>query len=103
MSNNLGVQGGEFLPVGIERRHLRRAGRRPVQRVEAHHHMVLSQIIAEFYLYMLLALHRRQLKVRGSIPYFQRHDFLLLLAILPVADALLVKSVAGSMSKLTLL
>ena len=103
MSTTWAFKAANFVPVGIERRHLRRASRRPVQRVEAHHHMVLSQIIAEFYLYMLLALHRRQLKVRGSIPYFQRHDFLLFLAILPVADALLVKSVAGSMSKLTLL
>ena len=77
MSTTWAFKRGEFLPVGIECRHLRRASRRPVQRMEAHHHIVLAQIVAEFYLYMLFALHRRQLEIRGRVSDLQRHDFLL--------------------------
>src|SRR5262249_43092451 len=70
---NLGIQRGELLAVRVERRHLLRSSRRPVQRMEAHHDVFFASKITKLYLQSQFVFNRGQLKVRGHIAYFQWH------------------------------
>ena len=71
---DLGIERGELLQTGVERRQLLPSSRGPIQRVKCDHHVLLATIVAEPDLELALSLYRRQLKVRCACSNLQWHS-----------------------------
>src|SRR5579872_6592744 len=71
---DLGIKRGELLPVGVERRQLLPSSRGPVDRMERHHNIFLSAIVAEPNLKLAFALDCRQLEIRRRFADLQWHS-----------------------------
>ena len=74
---NLGIERGELLPGGVERRQLRGSSGRPVQRMKRQYNMLLAAEIAQPYPKLPFSLGRGQIKLRGGISNPQWHRLLL--------------------------
>src|SRR5947199_8789879 len=61
---DLGIERGELLPGGVERRQLRRPSGWPVQRMKCQNDVLLATKIAEPHSRSSLSSHGRQLKLR---------------------------------------
>jgi len=74
---NLGIERGELLPGGVERRQLRRSSGCPVQRMKRQDDVLLASEIVELHSKFPLSFHRRQLKIRRRVSNPQCHRLLL--------------------------
>src|SRR2546428_6810126 len=72
--HDLGIECRQLLAIRVERRHLRRSGRGPVQRMKCHDDVFLAPESAELDFQLPFALNRRQLKIRSRVSHFQRHS-----------------------------
>ncbi len=70
---NLGIERGELLPGGVERRQLRRSSGRPVQRMKCQNDVLLATKIAEPHSKFSLSFHCRQLKIRRRVSDLEWH------------------------------
>src|SRR5437667_11529102 len=71
---NLGIERGELLPGGVERRQLRRSSGCPVQRMKRQYNVLLAAKIAELHSKFSLPFHCRHLKLRCRIPDLEWHS-----------------------------
>jgi hypothetical protein len=74
---NLGIERGELLLCGVERRQLGGSSGCPVQRVKRQDDVLLAPEIVELHSKFPLSFHRRQLKIRRRVSNPQCHRLLL--------------------------
>jgi hypothetical protein len=73
---DLGIERGELLAGGVERRHLGCSSRGPVKRVEADHDVLLALVVGEPYAQLAFPGHRGKVEVGGWITGLQGHKWL---------------------------
>ena len=71
---NLGIERGELLLCGVERRQLRRSSGCPVQRMKRQDDVLLAPEIVELHSKFPLSFHRRQLKIRRRVSDLEWHS-----------------------------
>jgi hypothetical protein len=82
---NLGIERGELLQLGVERRQLRGSSWGPVQRMKCHYHAFFPAKITELHSQRPFALDRGQFEIGCEVTNFQGHK--LLHAFAPLADS----------------
>ena|ERR1700686_3334098 len=70
---NLGIERGELLAIGVERRQLFPSSRRPIQRMKSHQNIFLAAEIAELDFCALITFDCWQFEVGCSIANLQCH------------------------------
>jgi hypothetical protein len=73
---NLGIERGELLQLGIERRQLRGSSWGPIQRMKCHYHAFFPAKITELHSQRPFALDRGQFEIGREVTYFQGHKLL---------------------------
>ena len=71
---NLGIERGELLKLGVERRQLRCSSRRPVQGMKRHYHVPLSAKITELYFQPPFAFNRGQFEIGREVTNLKCHN-----------------------------
>lgn len=71
---NLGIERGELLKLGVERRQLRCSSRRPVQGMKRHYHVLLSAKITELYFQLPFAFNRGQFEIGREVTNLKCHN-----------------------------
>ncbi len=71
---DLGIERGELLPGGVERRQLRRSSGRPVQRMKCQYNVLFAAKVTELHSKFLFSLDCRQITIRRRIPNLEWHS-----------------------------
>ena len=71
---DLGIERGELLKLGVERRQLRCSSRRPVQGMKRHYHVLLSAKITELYFQLPFAFNRGQFEIGREVTNLKCHN-----------------------------